>query len=103
MNDLMKFIHGKKFLETLFPMGLTEPVVIGQICLNVFGNTIISLHTKQQPVVEVAKWGVWGKDYNVVVIKLLGGDDALLEARNWPSKNYLPLDLLIENDRCQLV
>lgn len=99
MKDLFNYISRKSFLQSLFPEGLTEPVLFGQISLDVFGYTLIGLHTKQRPAIEVAKWGVWGQDYDVIVVTLLGGVENDFIMSGWSVRKYLPFDVLVEGDR----
>lgn len=92
--DILEFINSNIFLKRLFPNGLTEPVFIGQIGFDVEGRMSVNIHTKQKPAIEVDKWGTWGVDYNVVVIKLNGlcRDSAIL--KNWKNADYAPLTII---------
>ncbi|MCC8466700.1 hypothetical protein [Photorhabdus bodei] len=70
--NIIDFISRNIFLKQIFPNGLTESVLLGQIGLNVGGQLSLNIHTQQKPEQEVSKWGIWGKNYNVIVIRLLG-------------------------------
>jgi hypothetical protein len=72
------------YLRKLYPNGLIEPVFIGKICCEGRGRLSLLIHTKQKPNMETPKWGIWGIDYNIIVIHLFGIVDNL-EIKN----NYL--------------
>jgi len=90
--DIIKIL-GNVFLEKIFPNGLVDPVFIGQIGFDVDGRISLNIHTKQKPSIETEKWGVWGKNYNVIVIKLNGicKDSAII--KNWKKAEYAPLSI----------
>ncbi|MBA0165418.1 hypothetical protein H0255_20005 [Pectobacterium versatile] len=92
--NLLDFVRRKEFLLTLFPDGLIDEVYIGQINLDVNGRVSINVHTRQKPVLEVKEWGVWGRDYNVIVIELNGSGCEGLSVNNWRSVGYQKLEFL---------
>ncbi|MBF7143646.1 MULTISPECIES: hypothetical protein [Pseudomonas] len=55
--NLLDIVFHKEFLVKLFPQGLAEVLMVGQIEFDPFGNTTVALHTRQQPALEVKKWG----------------------------------------------
>jgi len=87
------------FLTKLFPDGLTDPVCLGQILFGLQGRFYLNLniHIKQKPSIEVDKWGEWGKDYNVIVIRLNGTckDSAI---KNWGNADYAPISIDTRGD-----
>ncbi|PHM73265.1 hypothetical protein [Xenorhabdus cabanillasii] len=70
--NIIDAIDSNLFLKELFPLGLTGDVFLGQIGFDIQGRISLNINTKQRPEKEIIKWGVWGKDYDVIVIKLLG-------------------------------
>ncbi|WP_089084270.1 hypothetical protein [Aquitalea magnusonii] len=97
--NLLDKIARNQFLLQLFPTGLFQPIHIGQINLDIGGRVYFSLHTRQKPEMEVAKWGVWGKDYNTIVIKLFAKSGESIEIKEWRNLHY---DILTveENGKC---
>ncbi|TDB42532.1 hypothetical protein [Photorhabdus khanii] len=65
-------VINNKFLTSLFPEGLKDNILLGQIALDIADQISLNIHVTQKPEKEVSKWGVWGKDYNVIVIKIFG-------------------------------
>ncbi|MFJ7888348.1 hypothetical protein ACIQYL_09690 [Lysinibacillus xylanilyticus] len=96
--DILELINTNVFLKRLFPNGLTEPVYIGQIGFDVEGRMSVNIHTKQKTAIEVSKWGNWGVDYNVIVIKLNGLCRDSASLKNWKNAGYekLTIDKNIE-------
>ncbi|MDX7992681.1 hypothetical protein [Xenorhabdus littoralis] len=76
-------VINNKFLTSLFPEGLTDNVLLGQIALDIADQVSLSIHVTQKPKEEVPKWGVWGKDYNVIVIEIIGQFLRKIEIINW--------------------
>jgi hypothetical protein len=90
------------FLLGLFPDGLTEDVLIGQIGLDVGGLFRLNIHTKQRPKKEVAKWGIHGQHYDVIVIKLLGNNFSEIHTESWKDITYAQLNCTMENEAIKL-
>lgn len=86
--NTIDYIYNDIFLKELFPEGLNQNVYLGQIVLGVSGRLEIAIHTKQRPAKEIEKWGVWGKDYNVIVIYLSGTSLGVLQLENWEKVDY---------------
>ncbi|MBF7142702.1 MULTISPECIES: hypothetical protein [Pseudomonas] len=68
--NLLDVVSHREFIVKLFPQGLTEVLMVGQVRFDPLGNTTVALHTRQQPALDVKKWGKWGEDYNTIVIIL---------------------------------
>ncbi|KMW73075.1 hypothetical protein TI10_11535 [Photorhabdus luminescens subsp. luminescens] len=96
--NIIDAIDSNLFLKELFPLGLTEDVFLGQIGFDVEGRISLNIHTKQRPEKEIVKWGVWGKDYDVIVIKLLGRGGKSVNIKNLKNINYSPLFIAQHND-----
>ena len=101
MNIISCFVENP-FLLGLFPDGLTEDVLIGQIGLDVGGLFRLNIHTMQRPKKEVAKWGIHGQHYDVIVIKLLGNNFSEIHTKNWKDITYAPLKCTMENNAIKL-
>ncbi|OQS31025.1 hypothetical protein B0T40_23715 [Chromobacterium haemolyticum] len=89
--NLINLITRNKFLAELFPSGLTDPVLIGQINLDLGGKLYLNIHTRQKPEIEVLKWGAWGKDYNTIVVKLYARARKNLHITDWNNVTYSQL------------
>jgi len=92
--NILDFVRRKEFLAKIYPGGLVDDVYLGQIMLDVQGRISLNIHTKQKPALDVAKWGVWGKDYDVVVIELNGSGCTDINISNWNLASYAKLNLL---------
>ncbi|WP_338804931.1 hypothetical protein WDV76_07165 [Xenorhabdus griffiniae] len=76
-------VINNKFLTSLFPEGLSDNILLGHIALDIADQISLNIHVTQKPKEEVPKWGVWGKDYNVIVIKVIGQFLRKIEIINW--------------------
>lgn len=94
--NFVNLISRNKFLVQLYPMGILTEVRIGQFSLDVGERSSLNIHTRQQPVIEVKKWGKWNKDFNRVVIKLLGSRTKEVFASDWSMIDYH--DLLMNRE-----
>lgn len=83
-----------KFLYSLYPNGIDGNVLIGQVSLDIADQVMLSVHVSQIPDKVVAKWGEWGKDYNVIVINMLAQFISKVEVINW--QNIDPSPLMID-------
>ncbi|QEW30808.1 hypothetical protein D0N50_03520 [Erwinia billingiae] len=84
-------LMGNKFIHSLYPHGIEGNVLIGQVSLDIADQVMLSVHTCQTPDKVIAKWGVWGKDYNVIVINVLAQFISKVEINNWQSIKPSPL------------
>ena len=100
--NLLEKIARNQFLLQLFPTGLSQSIHIGQINLDIGGRVYFNLHTRQKPEVEVAKWGVWGKDYNTIVIKLFAKSGESIEIKEWRNSHYSSLTVE-ESAKCIII
>ena len=100
--NIINCFEENPFFSSLFPYGLTDEVLIGQLGLDVGGLFRLNIHTMQQPNKEVAKWGVYGKDYDVVVIKFIGSNFSNIHTRNWKNITYAQLICTVENETIKL-
>ena len=62
-------LGGNNFLKMLYPDGLNPIVMIKDITISVNGTSQFSFFVRQQPSIEVKKWGVWIDDFNALWIK----------------------------------
>ena len=88
--DLIELIQKNQFLRKIFPNGFGDEIFFGQISLDVNGRILLGVHIKTKPVIEVEKWGLWGDDYNVVVISLLGKTAGDVIVKNHHFLSYAP-------------
>jgi hypothetical protein len=96
--NIIDAIHPNQFLKSLYPQGLANPILIGHLGFDLGNNFSLNLHTKQLPNKEIAKWGQSGRDYDVVVISLLGSLISDISISNWGSVDFAPLVCSIKND-----
>ena len=101
--NLIEIISRNQFLKQLYPDGLSD-FFIGQIELSSFDRISIVLHCKQRPNITVSKWGIWGKDYNVITIELLGTMINKLNVLDWQKNNEESCQYIIRerNDYYQI-
>ena len=87
--NLIDVVDNNYFLKGIYPLGLSS-VFIGQFGLD---QTQFSLnfHVYEKPEIEVKKWGVWGINYNVIVIHMLGANVGDIKIQNWDSFTSAPL------------
>lgn len=88
--DLIEFIQKNQFLRKIFPNGFGDEIFFGQISLDVNGRILLGVHIKTKPAVEIEKWGVWGDEYNVLVVSLLGKTVGDVFVKNHPFLSYSP-------------
>lgn len=69
------------FIDGLYPNGFGE-VLIGQFGLDL-GHFSINIHIFVEPAKKIPKWGVWGSDYNVLVLEFLGDGLSDIKIDNW--------------------
>lgn len=90
--NVIDMIDGNLFLKKLFPDGLAGPLYLGQFGLEGAGRFSMNIHTRQRPAIEVAKWGIYGKHYDVIVIELLGCGVKNVSIENWINADYAVFD-----------
>lgn len=68
---MLNIIHQSEFLTKLYPNGLTQ-LAIHKVDFinNQYGNSTLYLYTNQKPAMEIKKYGVFGLDYNCIVIEV---------------------------------
>jgi hypothetical protein len=54
----------------------------------------LNIHTKQKPSIAVDRWREWGRDYNVIVIKINGLCRNSAIIKNWKKADYSPLAIV---------
>jgi len=96
--NIIDTIHPNQFLKSLYPKGLVDPVLIGHLGFDLGNNFSLNIHTKQLPDREVVKWGQSGRDYDVVVVVLLGSLISDITISNWGNVDYASLFCWQTND-----
>ncbi|RJX74127.1 hypothetical protein [Pseudomonas sp. LS-2] len=81
-------VYNNTFLKTIFPKGVTDLVFMAHIGLNPESEFSLNIHTKQKPSREVPKWGVWGVNYDTVVITMLGTGIDHIQISDWNKIGY---------------
>ena len=83
--NILDAIVRNTFLKQLYPDGLMK-FNIGQLDLQ--QNRIkINLHVFDRPFIDIPKWGIWGREYNVVVIELIDSAPQKVNIWNWQNSN----------------
>jgi hypothetical protein len=90
-------IDSNVFLKSIFSTGLGD-VLVGQFGLDQ-GQFSLNIHVHKRPEKEVKKWGVWGVNYDVIVIQLLGSGVEDIKIQNWERFNPAPLVCRVEGGR----
>ncbi|NHQ88554.1 hypothetical protein HA050_20865 [Iodobacter sp. HSC-16F04] len=83
--NIIDTISNDTFLRKAYPEGFVSSVLLGGIELTIDNRVALSLHIKDQPKINVDKWGVWGKDYNVVAVHLTSNTLRRVDIKNWNS------------------
>ena len=91
--NIIDCIDRNSHLKTIFPDGITGDVLLGQIGFDADGRIRLHIHTRQKPAIEVAKWGKWSDQFNVVVVKLLGHGGGHVKIRNWKNAEFMACDV----------
>ncbi|WP_341958741.1 hypothetical protein [Pseudomonas sp. RC10] len=89
--NLIDAVSRNYFIKELYPNGLIEDMLIGRIGFDCDNKFCVNFHTKQKPVKEVEKWGIWGENYDVVVICLLGQRVKNVVISNWDRISFAPV------------
>jgi hypothetical protein len=80
------------FLKKLFPNGIVSPMLIGRFNLDLSGYCDIDIHVKQEPALNLKKYGNWGEDFNVIVLKLKGKVCGDILITNWSKNEFVDLE-----------
>jgi len=99
--DLVNVLDNK-FLSKLFPLGINSKVTLGQVDLDFSDRVGLHLHLREKPIVEVGKWGVWGSDYDVVVIEVLGQLIKNVKIENWQNSGDCDFQIDQEDEAYRL-
>jgi hypothetical protein len=87
-NNIIEYIGKNHFLKELFPNGFEEPVLLGKIELQMDDRVVLYIHIRQKPYKEISKWGIWGKNYNTIVVELLGQFVKKIDIVNWQNVQF---------------
>lgn len=98
--NAIDMIYSNLFLKKLFPEGLPKLVYIGPFELSEAGRFSMSIHTRQKPAIEVAKWGVHGRDYDVIAINISGSGATHINIENWVNSGFAIFDF---SKNCQCI
>ncbi|OCG00874.1 Imm50 family immunity protein [Gilliamella sp. wkB112] len=97
--NIIDQIERNMFLEKVFPNGLDNNLLIGNLDLRLDGNLLVDIHTLQKPHIEISKWGTWNKDYNVIVIKILCSGLSEMHITNWVANKFSAVNFFYKNNR----
>ncbi|WP_296181168.1 hypothetical protein [Pseudomonas sp. UBA1879] len=95
---MIDIVSRNYFLKYLYPNGLIDDLLIGRLGFDCENKFCVNFHTKQQPAIEVKKWGIWGKNYDVIVICLQGQWVKDVAISNWEHIDFAPVTWSIDGD-----
>ena len=84
--NILDIIDNNLFLKKLYPDGLFN-FYIGKIELNTFNRLTIVFHLREKPAINIAKWGEWGKEYDIITAEFIGSDVKKIQINNWQNNN----------------
>src|ERR1700712_4580793 len=102
MMNLIDGILNGEFLHIIFPDGLKEDVYVGHLGLDPGADFSLNIHVKQKPNREIAKWGVWGENYDTIVIALLGTRIDDIQISGWKNIDFQKINYTYDNERYRL-
>lgn len=100
--NIIDLIYHDIFLRKLYPEGLSNFLHIGEFRLKEAGTFELSIHTKQKPALEISKWGVYGKNFDVVVINLSGSGARNINIANWINAGFTFFDFSKEDENIRM-
>ncbi|MEB3863306.1 hypothetical protein MSG66_04575 [Acinetobacter sp. IK31] len=84
-------ISNNVFLKKLYSDDITSSILIGRFSIDLSGYCDIDFHVNKEPDILVEKYGVWGVDYNTVVIKTKGRISGDVLINGWLLNDYKEL------------
>mgnify|MGYP007066661519 CR=1 FL=1 len=97
--NLLDIIYPNPFLQSLFPQGLSNELLVGKVEFDSGGHSWLTIHTKQRTQTTVKKWGEYGKDYNRTAIRLSICNSKKVSVVEWFNADYLPVDIIKKDDK----
>lgn len=99
MLNITEIIESSIFLNKLYPNGI-ERLSIHKIdfMTSSYGSSLVYIYTNQKPLIDMTKYGVFGQDYNTIVIELqcrISGIEIYNSSNN---KSYLPIEIHYNED-----
>lgn len=99
MLDITEIIESSVFLNKLYPNGI-EKLSIHKIdfMTSSYGSSLVYIYTNQKPLIDITKYGVFGQDYNTIIIELqcrISGIEIYNSSNN---KSYLPIEIHCNED-----
>ena len=79
---MIDLIGRNEFLARLYPSGLGA-IRLGRLELGPSDRCSLDLHVYVRPSIETDKWGVWGIDYDVVVVHLMSTHLESANVKRW--------------------
>lgn len=97
--NIIEYITRNEFLKKLYPNGIPNKLIIGRIDLLDEDRIHLCFKTDQKPDIDVAKWGEWNKDYNIVSIELICQFIDNTNIANWKgTRDYFDFQFIKKND-----
>lgn len=85
-------------LQSLYPEGINGDILIGRVEFSSSGHIFLTLHTKERPSKEIAKWGSYGRDFNTVSITLSVCNAESVYISGWYMTGFVPIDIEQQKD-----
>nr|WP_202807468.1 hypothetical protein [Gilliamella apicola] len=101
--NIIDIIINNHFLKQLYPHGIHNVSIV--YFSTDLDNYTLKIRTNVRPAIEVEKWGVWQKDYDVVEIELGSNLIKKIECLNWLNnkKEICNVDIQIKEKDFQLI
>lgn len=80
------------FLKKLYSGDITSSILIGRFSIDLSGYCDIEFHINKKPDIPIEKYGVWGVEYNIVVIKTKGKISGDVLITEWLLNGYKELN-----------
>lgn len=80
------------FLKKLYSGDITSSILIGRFSIDLSGYCDIEFHINKKPDILIEKYGVWGVEYNIVVIKTKGKISGDVLITEWLLNGYKELN-----------
>ena len=95
--NLIEVLQNNLFLKQLYPSGINQ-FSVSKIELNCFNEATIVLNCFDKPNIEVKKWGIWKKNFNIVMIEFSIQFIKKMSITNWENNSGNKCDFLIKKN-----
>ena len=96
--NILNCTYPNPFINKLYPDGLFGDIYIGNVIFSSNNDIYIDIHTQMKPAIETKKMGIFGLNYNIIVIRLSAVKHKNIIISNWGRQDFLPLKITEEDD-----